>query len=111
MSLQAAVAATTTAALRAGLPDAGGRGVTAAWLAGSKIPPGEQRAAAFTAAAADLGPGEYLRVLHRREPLPLFPLLEKLGCAWRCRPGNTTPYEVLVWRAADPVAAAAAVEA
>jgi len=63
------------------------------------------------AAAADLAPGEYLRVLHRREPLPLYPLLEKLGCAWRCRPGTTTPYEVLVWRGDDPVAAAAAGEA
>ncbi len=63
------------------------------------------------AAAGELGPGEYLRVLHRREPLPLFPMLEKLGCAWRCRPGTVTPYEVLVWRADDPVAAAAATEA
>ena len=62
------------------------------------------------AAAAELAPGEYLRVLHRREPHPLFPLLEKLGCAWRCRPGTATPYEVLVWRADDPVAAAAASE-
>ncbi len=60
------------------------------------------------AAAAELAPGEYLRVLHRREPLPLFPLLEKLGCAWRCQPGSVTPYEVLIWRADDPVAAAAA---
>ena len=62
------------------------------------------------AAAADLAPGELLRVLHRREPLPLFPLLEKIGCAWHCRPGTTTAYEVLVWRADDRVAAAAAAE-
>ena len=63
------------------------------------------------AAASDLGPGEYLRVLHSREPLPLYPLLEQLGCAWRTRPGTATPFEVLIWRADDPAAAAAAADA
>ncbi|MDX1593971.1 MAG: DUF2249 domain-containing protein [Gammaproteobacteria bacterium] len=63
------------------------------------------------AAAEALGPGEYLRVLHRREPLPLFPLLEQLGCAWHCRPGTETAYEVLVWRRGDEVAEAATAEA
>ena len=59
-------------------------------------------------AVAELAPGEVLRVLHRREPHPLYPMLEQLGCAWRIRPGTSTPYELLIWRADDPVAAAAA---
>lgn len=63
------------------------------------------------AAASELKPGEYLRVLHRREPLPLYPLLEQLGCAWRTRPGTATAFEVLIWRADDPAAAAAAADA
>jgi uncharacterized protein (DUF2249 family) len=60
------------------------------------------------AAVAELGPGEVLRVLHRREPFPLYPMLERLGCAWRIQTGTTTPFELLIWRADDPVAAAAA---
>lgn len=60
------------------------------------------------AAAAELAPGEYLRVLLRREPVPLFPLLEQLGCSWHSAPGSAAPIEVLVWRRDDSVAAAAA---
>jgi len=63
------------------------------------------------AAAGELVPGEFLRVLHRREPFPLYPMLEQLGCAWRCQPGSTTSFEVLIWRGDDPVAAAAAADA
>lgn len=62
-------------------------------------------------AASELVPGEYLRVLHQREPFPLYPMLEQLGCAWRCQTGATTPYEVLIWRRDDPVATAAAADA
>jgi len=45
------------------------------------------------------------------EPFPLYPMLEQLGCAWRCQPGSTTSFEVLIWRGDDPVAAAAAADA
>jgi hypothetical protein len=54
-------------------------------------------------AASALQAGEYLRVLHSREPFPLFPLLEQMGCGWHCRPGRDAPYEVLVWRRDDPL--------
>jgi len=60
------------------------------------------------AAVADLGPGEFLRVLHRREPLPLYPLLQELGCDWSCRSGRNSAIELLIWRRDDPVAAGAA---
>lgn len=56
------------------------------------------------AAIADMGPGDYLRVLHRREPHPLYPMLDKLGCAWNCRPGTSTAFEILIWRRADRAA-------
>ena len=55
-------------------------------------------------AAGQLVPGKYLRILHRREPHPLFPLLESLGCQWRSVPGLVTNVEVFVWRDGDQVA-------
>ena len=57
-------------------------------------------------AAGRLAPGHYLRILHRREPHPLFPLLEGLGCQWRTVPGQVTHVEVFVWRSGDQVAQA-----
>lgn len=58
------------------------------------------------AAVAQLTPGRYLRILHSREPYPLFPLLEEAGCAWRCVPGTETAFEVFVWRRGDAAAQA-----
>jgi len=60
-------------------------------------------------AARALTPGRYLRILHRREPLPLFPLLEQLGCRWHCRTGTTAAFEIFVWRRGDAAAEALAV--
>jgi len=57
-------------------------------------------------AAGELAPGCYLRILHRREPHPLFPLLERLGCQWRSVPGSITEIEVFVWREGDDIAQA-----
>ncbi|HHC07291.1 MAG TPA: DUF2249 domain-containing protein [Actinobacteria bacterium] len=59
------------------------------------------------AAAAELPEGRYLRILHRREPFPLYDLLDAGGFRHATRPGTITPYEVFVWRAADDAAAAA----
>ena len=39
-------------------------------------------------ALTHLSPGDYLRVLHRREPWPLFPILEERGFASRLLPGQ-----------------------
>lgn len=46
-----------------------------------------------------LAPGELLVFRHRHAPVPLYPLLEQLGFAWRERVGRETPIEVLIWRA------------
>lgn len=55
-----------------------------------------------------LAAGEYLRVLHRREPWPLFPLLEQRGFRHDMRQRQPPGFAILIWRAADNVAEAAA---
>ena len=44
-----------------------------------------------------LNAGDYLKVLHRREPHLLYPLLEKSGFSWRCQQGEVSKYEILIW--------------
>ncbi len=45
--------------------------------------------------------GEYLKVLHRMEPYPLYQILSKQGFAWRTQPGDATPVEILIWHRGD----------
>ena len=59
------------------------------------------------AALRDLPPGDYLSVLHRREPFPLYRLLEQGGYAWRTRPRGGDGLEILVWHRGDSRAEAA----
>jgi uncharacterized protein (DUF2249 family) len=56
-------------------------------------------------AVTDLGAGDYLKVLHRREPKLLFPVLEKLGFSWYCHQAGDAAYEVFIWRSVDEDAA------
>jgi uncharacterized protein (DUF2249 family) len=51
--------------------------------------------------AHNLRPGEYLRMLHRREPYPLYRLLEQDGFRYRLHSGGDSPFEILIWRADD----------
>jgi len=53
------------------------------------------------AAVDELQPGDYLHLLHRREPFPLYPILEEMGFAHMTRTGRTVAYEVFVWRRGD----------
>ncbi|MCB1857931.1 MAG: DUF2249 domain-containing protein [Gammaproteobacteria bacterium] len=57
-------------------------------------------------AVADLGEGDFLRVLHRRDPLPLYPLLEQAGFGWLTRAGSPGNYEIYIWRHTDLAAEA-----
>jgi len=59
------------------------------------------------AAADGLGPGEYLRMRHRREPCLLFPELEARGFRYLVQPGTLTAYEIFIWRRDDAAAEAA----
>ena len=56
------------------------------------------------AACSELTAGEYLRVLHRREPYPLYGLLDKQGLAHHTRSGADTSCEILIWHSDDVVA-------
>jgi len=56
----------------------------------------------------DLQSGEYLRVLHRMEPHPLYPILTREGFAWLTQPGREVPVEISIWRSNDTEAEATA---
>lgn len=51
-------------------------------------------------------PGDYLRVMHRREPMLLYPLLDKAGFEWLCNEQGEDRYTILIWRRGDKVARA-----
>jgi hypothetical protein len=65
------------------------------------------------AAIDTLAPGVCLRLLHRREPLLLYPILEQRGYAHITREiphadNNTPAFNVYIWRQHDAAAEAAA---
>jgi hypothetical protein len=53
----------------------------------------------------ELTPGQYLRMLHRRLPYPLFDACQQLGIVHRHFTGTQTAWIILFWRDDDPVAA------
>lgn len=53
-------------------------------------------------ALADLPPGDWLRVFHRREPFPLYRMLQDMGYSWHTRPGPGTGIEMFVWQDGSP---------
>jgi len=58
-------------------------------------------------AAEDLAPGQYLRMLHRRDPCMLYGNLDDNGFKYIQREGRTTAVELFIWREGDAEAAAA----
>lgn len=56
----------------------------------------------------NLQAGEYLHVLHRMEPHPLYPILTREGYAWLTQQGRDVPVEIYIWRTTDAQAEAAA---
>jgi len=55
-----------------------------------------------------LNKGDFLKLLHRREPRLLYPLLEKLGYNWYCQQQDEPRYIILIWRYNDAAAEQAA---
>ncbi len=51
-----------------------------------------------------LTPGHYLRILHSREPFPLYTLLDEYGYRHCIREGKQTLFEIFVWRKNDDIA-------
>lgn len=58
-------------------------------------------------AAEELAPGQYLRMLHRRDPCLLYGNLDNNGFKYFQRQGTTTAVELFIWREDDAEAAAA----
>jgi uncharacterized protein (DUF2249 family) len=58
-------------------------------------------------AAEQLAAGQYLRMLHRRDPCMLYSNLEDNGFKYFQREGSTTAVELFIWREDDDEAAAA----
>lgn len=48
-----------------------------------------------------LSSGHYIRVLHRMEPHPLYPLLAQQGYVWAIQIGQHTPVELFIWQQGD----------
>lgn len=59
------------------------------------------------AACDRLQPGQRLRALLSREPLPLFPILQQRGLAWQVLAASEDHCELLIWPAGDDRALAA----
>ncbi len=58
-------------------------------------------------AANELKPGQYLRMLHRRDPCMLFQNLDEIEFDHLQREGSTTAVEVFIWRKNDAAATTA----
>jgi len=58
-------------------------------------------------AAEDLTTGQYLHMLHRRDPCMLYGNLDDNGFKYIQREGKTTAVELFIWREDDAEAAAA----
>lgn len=57
------------------------------------------------AALHTLSNGDYLHVLHRLEPFPLYKLLEMQGFKWITRSlSPEIPFEIFIWRENDSIA-------
>lgn len=50
------------------------------------------------AALATLKPGEKLRMLHHREPFPLYPMLRERGFTHRTTQLADDTYEIMIWQ-------------
>ena len=58
-------------------------------------------------AAEQLKPGQYIRMLHRRDPCLLYGNLNDNHFKYLQRKGSTTAVEIFIWRENDAVAASA----
>ncbi len=56
------------------------------------------------AALQQLVVGDYLRVIHRREPHPLYQLLQKGGFSWQTVECEPSRYEIFIWKQDDHMA-------
>lgn len=50
---------------------------------------------------SQLKKGEYIRMLHRKQPLPLIEILSKQGYECHVKPGHKTQWEIIIWNKND----------
>jgi len=50
---------------------------------------------------------DYLRVILRRDPKLLYPLIKQLGFTWRTQPGGPAAFEVFIWKGDNAIAGTA----
>lgn len=50
-----------------------------------------------------LKPGQLIRVRHRREPFPIYPMLEQAGYKHCCIPSGTEAFLIYIWPHSAPV--------
>jgi len=50
---------------------------------------------------SQLKQGEYIRMLHRKKPLPLIQLLEENGYQCKVNQGQETAWEIIIWNKQD----------
>ncbi|MDA8093634.1 MAG: DUF2249 domain-containing protein [Betaproteobacteria bacterium] len=53
-------------------------------------------------ALPDIEAGGALRMIHHREPFPLYGILAQRGYAWHVRRMGEGHFEILIWRALTP---------
>ena len=58
-------------------------------------------------ALADLPQGDWLRVRHRRDPVPLYRMLKEMGYRWNTRCLAPEQFEILIWPVDMPAPEAA----
>ena len=68
----------------------------------SDLEPPEPMVVAVTE-SQKLEPDEFLVLAHRREPFPLYTMLETMGFAHCARKGSRTAFEILIWRSSGPL--------
>ena len=76
----------------------------------SELPPPEPMER-ILAELDGLEEGGYLRVLHRRLPHLLFPVLERRSFLHYSAKGRTHPFEIFIWRGGDSTARDAVLQA
>ena len=59
---------------------------------------------AILEAIEKLPPGNFLYVYHRREPFPLYTLLQEMNMKWLTRGDDSGMFHIHIWPAGDSVA-------
>jgi len=48
-----------------------------------------------------LQPGEYIKMVHRMQPFPLFKILDENGFRYRVTNSDTSAFDIYIWHASD----------